>query len=37
MGPENYERFRNWQQPAAARPPAHVRRPTFAAVRSTLE
>jgi hypothetical protein len=37
MGPENYERFRNWQQPAAARPRAHVPRPTFAAVRSTLE
>jgi hypothetical protein len=37
MGPENYERFRNWQQPAAARPRAHVPRPAFAAVRSTLE
>lgn len=37
MGPENYERFRDWQKPAAARPRAHVARPTFATVRTTLE
>jgi putative hemolysin len=37
MGPENYERFRDWQKPAPARPRAPVPRPTFAAVRSTLE
>ncbi|HTV18716.1 MAG TPA: GNAT family N-acyltransferase, partial [Polyangiaceae bacterium] len=37
MGPENYERFRDWQKPAPARPRAHVARPSFAAMRSTLE
>jgi putative hemolysin len=37
MGPENYERFRGWQKPTAARPRAPVARPAFAAVRATLE
>jgi hypothetical protein len=37
MGPENYERFRDWQKPAAARPRAHVVRPTFSALRTPLE
>lgn len=36
MGPENYERFRDWQKPAA-RPRAHLSRPAFASLRSTLE
>ncbi len=37
MGLENYERFRDWQKPAAARPRAPVARPAFAPVRTTLE
>lgn len=37
MGSENYERFRGWQKPVAARPRAPVARPSFAALRSTLE
>jgi Acetyltransferase (GNAT) domain len=37
MGPENYERFRDWRKPAAARPRAPVARPTISAVRTTLE
>lgn len=36
MGPENYERFRDWQKPAA-RPRAPAPRPSLAALRTNLE